>query len=99
MIVTELTVDVTQQDLHDGQPGSTELCAVALAALRSARVVYCENACVSVGGNTMLVWGQGDEGFFSVTFILPPEARRNIVRIDEGKQVDPFKFTVGSKAV
>jgi hypothetical protein len=79
----KVTIDVTQEDINDGEPGTCWGCPIALAASRA--LPYAED--VSVGAD-MLTVGEYDAD-------LPMLASDFVHRFDNGKPTGgPFAFEV-----
>lgn len=84
------TVTVLQDDIDQGEPGSAQKCAVALAVLRDVPAARQRFAGVGPGS---LVWYTGRPGV-SCELQVPDEVTRFIRQFDFGHQVEPFKFEV-----
>lgn len=83
--MTTLTVDVTQDDIDNGEPVNGNHCAVALALIRATGDPY-----VSCGIATASWYVGGDVKYVC----LPTKATDFIDAFDEGEPVEPFSFEV-----
>jgi len=85
MLPSEITVQVTQEDIDDGIPDNTYDCAIACAVKREF-IGYT----VNVGKHGMYIWPTGESEL--QCYALPGEASDFIGDFDSGIPVEPFKF-------
>lgn len=78
-------VDVTAEDIAQGEPRKCVKCPIALALRRTL-----EQSLVGVGGHDAVMVGK--HGVTSVE--LPSMAVRFIADFDDGKPVQPFSFAL-----
>jgi hypothetical protein len=81
-----MRVQVTEDDIEHGDPGSETDCAVARAGARS---FGCEFHCMS---NLIVVGPMWVED--RAEYDIPRSVRRFIKRYDDGAEVRPFSFTL-----
>lgn len=79
-----ITVEVTQEDIDQGQRCSCRGCPVALALERATGISWLVD-----GGCIYVDWRS-----FQVFAVLSPEVRAFIHRFDCGKPVQPITFTL-----
>lgn len=81
-----MIIEVTDRDIRRGKKLSTDLCPVALAAIRSEAYKGCFTL-PKVTYEDILINGN--------IYDLPPEARAFIYSFDKGFSIEPFKFELG----
>lgn len=94
-----VTIEVTQEDIDNGQKCSTSLCPIALASARCFANAGVMDTRLSdapmVSVKSICMWHKGEN--WTKTFMaikLPQEASTFITDFDKGKEVVPFSFTL-----
>lgn len=80
----DILVEVTQEDIDRGTPGSGERCPIALALKR-------QNICATVNENDKGIV-EGARGEWMKTWKMSTRAVLFTVRFDEDKEVKPSRF-------
>ena len=84
-----MNINVTAEDIQDGEPGVPCACAIAVAARRSGLKH------VAVRRKQISWWeGPVHNGGKHIVCDLPPEATAFIDAYDNSRRVSPFSFTI-----
>ncbi len=84
--MSEIQIDVTQEDIDKGRRGHCELCPIARALQRATGALSVDVTDLGVSW-----WNMEDEQFAAA---LPEVAAAFIVRFDDCGEAQPFSFSV-----